>query len=588
MKNIVGLFLILFPTMLSVAQSVHPDVAIADTFHIENYTVPSYMPMWMAREKARRDPSEKKLEALQTAIANLQSKYEPYCVVATLNGDPKTNMGFCWFTNEGVEDGAVELTDEEGMVTTLPATPTTTKSLRYAVPVSGIMSALDTNASPKFKYVSHKVLATDLKPGTVYTYRVGYEGHWSQPFSFTTEKDEQGDFSFIYMSDSHIQNQVYVDEARQCALAAAKNEQDIVFCAFPGDFVETGTAANSEWEWERWFEEAIKPVIEKMPIVPTDGNHDDSNNLNYTLHFNTDNAFNLISQVKPQFDGITYSFMYGDVLFLVYSKQDYWRGRYSYKKQTCDYLTNDVGNWFIDQVAAHPEAKWRVALVHKNIFSGSDHSLDEETPMFRTTMLPIMRACEIDLVLQGHDHCYEVMGPVDSWTRQVVPGSVTDTIHVKGGRNSNMTGIEGGTFCTDDGTLYFIGATCGHKRYYPYNRAKMEANENITLVHNYFDLFTSRFGQPDAPCYTRVNVSDTCMELITYMADAEGTSTPFNTIRVVRTKEHAMHVGLNEVRSLPKNAQGVYDLMGRRYDAIPGQGVYIVVTNQGTKKIHVQ
>ena len=141
-----------------------------------------------------------------------------------------------------------------------------------------------------------------------------------------------------------------------------------------------------------------------MPIVPTDGNHDDSNNLNYTYHFNTDNQFKENAKVKPQFDGTTYSFMYGDVLFLVYSLQDYWKGSYDLSTCTSTYLSNDVGNWFREQVAAHPEAKLRIALVHKNIFSGSGHQEDEETPLFRATMLPIMKECQIDLMLQGHDH----------------------------------------------------------------------------------------------------------------------------------------------------------------------------------------
>ena len=294
------------------------------------------------------------------------------------------------------------------------------------------------------------------------------------------------------MTDSHLQNKEYVDAARLCAEAVARNERNARFCVFPGDFVDTGTENNSEWEWERWFEEALKPVIMAMPIVPTDGNHDDSPLLNYSYHFNTDTSFNLITSVRPQFAGINYSFVYGDMLLIAFSMQDFWRGEYNYAAGTSEYLEHDLGNWFKAQVAAHPAQSWHVGLVHKNLFSGSDHQRDKETPLLRSTMLPVMKECRMDLVLQGHDHCYEVIGPVDS-------------------------------------TLYFIGATCGAKRYTPLTREEMDASKHIHHVENYFDLF-SHLAQPGAPSYTRVTVSKDRLKLETFAVQPDGSIKHFNTI----------------------------------------------------------
>jgi len=349
-----------------------------------------------------------------------------------------------------------------------------------------------------------------------------------------------------------------VDNARWCATAVAKHEADADFCVFPGDFVETGTSYNSEWEWEQWFETSIKPTIMAMPIVPTDGNHDDTNNLNYNYHFHTDWSFNQRSlKVKPQFSGITYSFMYGDILFLVYSMQDYWRGSYNYSAGTCTYLTTDVGLWFREQCAAHPEAKLRIALVHKNVFSGSGHQEDEETPMFRATMLPIFKDCEIDLALQGHDHCYEVMGPVNPDTRKPILSAISGVETVEVNTNTNMTGKMGGTFTVDEGTLYFIGATCGRKRYYPYSRAEMDAQKSVTKMENYFDLFTSRFGQPGAPSYTRFNVSGQTISAKTYATDSNGDTTLFNAITIQRTRPHTLPQGWEDVTAQPVTQDGV-------------------------------
>lgn len=535
-------------------------LAADELYKIEDYTIPSFIPFLVAKEAARIDSATatseelasipEKIEAMNAAIAKLQGKEEPYNMIANINGDPKTHMAFCWFTNEGISEGKVQIVAKENAtaadfsgaeVITLNAEATQTKPLNYAVSTSGIIKAAGLNSKTAFKYVSHKAKAEELTPGTAYSWRVGYEGHWSPIAHFRTQNAAQGEYSFVYMSDSHIQDAEYVNNARWCSEALVKTASDARFCLFPGDFVETGTAQNSEWEWERWFEESIKPVIMQMPIVPTDGNHDDSENLNYTYHFNTDREFNDMAKTKPQFDGITYSFVYGDVLFLVYSLQDWWRASgSSVASMKSTYLSTDVRNWFRREIEKHPNTKYRVTLSHKNIFSGSGHSVDEETPLFRELMLPIFKECEIDLAIQGHDHCYEVIGPVNPDTRMVVEGAVTDVENVPVNTNTNMTGKEGGTYTTDDGTLYFIGATCGRKRYYPYSREKMEANYDKHKVTDYFDLFTGMFGQPEAPSFTRFTVKDDGIEVNSYTANSNGTANLLNTMQIKRNKPHTV------------------------------------------------
>ena len=551
---------------------VYPhEVLDADAnYHIEDYTVPTFIEFLVAKEEARIDSFTckdmslitEKLAVLADKIANLKSKYEPYNQIVNFKGDPKTHMAFCWFTNSGVTNGKVQLVAKanatssdfsgSGMIE-LNATPETTIPLHYTPiqptesPKYNITKAAGLPDNTCFTYVSHKALAENLTPGTTYSWRVGYEGHWSEIGQFQTQAQNQGDFSFIYMSDSHIQDYEYVENARWCSDAAVKNEQDVKFCVFPGDFVDTGGETNSEWQWERWFERSIKPVIMNMPVVPTDGNHDDSPLDNYDYHFNTDWGFYNGAQTKPQFKGITYSFVYGDVLFLVYSLQDWWRASGSSdKKMKSTYLTTDVRNWFAEQIAAHPNTKYRVTLTHKTIFSGAGHHVDDETPLLRELMLPILKEYKIDLAIQGHDHCYEIIGPVNPDTRTVVEGAVsgvqTATID-----NTNVTGKSGGTFNTDDGTVYFVGATCGRKRYSARTREKLEAeyttDPNLLFdgkhhnVANYFDLFTSMFGQPGAPSYSRFNVSAEGIEIKSYMTDDKGNSTLYNTVKIVNSKQ---------------------------------------------------
>ena len=555
------------------------EVEDADALYkIEDYTIPSFIPFWIAKEAARIDslnpesdlPSiAGKIVEMNAAATKLIPKTEPYNMVATINGDPHTHMGFCWFTNEGVTEGKVQILAKANAtaadfeagtgVITIDATPSTTPPLNYAVTQSGIIKATGMSSKTKFTYVSHKALAENLTPGTEYYWRVGYEDHWSEIARFRTQDTEQGEYSFIYMTDSHIMNQTYVDQARICATAAAKAVPEAKFCLFPGDFVETGTETNSEWEWERWFEESIKPVIMQMPIVPTDGNHDDTPLLNYDYHFNTDWGFytsyfadkGVPMENRPQFHGITYSFVYGDVLFLVFSMQDYWRAKGTNKETyVCSYLSNDVKNWFKDQVEKYPNTKYRVTLAHKNIFSGSGHQEDAETPLFRELMLPIMKECKIDIAIQGHDHCYEVIGPVNPDTRTAITSAISDVETVSsGGTHANMTGKKGGTFVTDDGTLYFIGATCGEKRYDPYSRSEMEAQKSKHKVENYYDLFTGFFGQPGKPSFTKFTVKSTGIEMNSYTANSDGTANLINTMLIKNRNSTATGVENTQVEN---------------------------------------
>ena len=525
-------------------KAFHPLVIAADSLYAENdYTVPSYVQFLVAKEAARRDSTAANVAALQAQIDALQPYQAPYDVVVNINGDPRTNMAFAWFTNETMTDGVVQLVAKADAsdadfadAIEVEAVTETTGALPYIVDDSGIYWKAKLPKDQKHTYVSHKAIATGLTPNTTYTYRVGVNGYWSEMGTFLTAPEKTNEFSFIYMSDSHIESQAYIDDANAAARAALNIAPNAKFCAFPGDFVEN--YCSSEWEWERWFEEAATPMTRKMPIVPTDGNHDVSYGTNFQYHFNTDKTFHDAAEaaINEQLDATTYSFMYGDVLFLVFSLQDYWKGAHSYDNLTSVYLTNHVGNWFKDQVAAHPEAKLRVGLVHYNIFSGSSHQDDEMGPLLRATLLPVIKECEIDFVIQGHDHCYEVMGPVDADTRKPILADIADREQVS--TSVSMSGYKGGTYTVDNGAMYFIGSTCGHKRYWPYSKEEMEEDFSAHKVENYFDLFTGMFAQPDKPSFSVFTVKDRTITIDSYTANPDGTSELFNTFVVQRTKKH--------------------------------------------------
>ena len=66
-------------------------------------------------------------------------------------------------------------------------------------------------------------------------------------------------------------------------------------------------------------------------------------------------------------------------------------------------------------------------------------------------------------------------------------------------------------------------------------------------MNNYFDLFTGMFAQPEAPCFTKITVSDKALLFNSYTADQNGNATLINTMRVIRNKPHTVPTGYEDV-----------------------------------------
>ena len=153
---------------------------------------------------------------------------------------------------------------------------------------------------------------------------------------------------------------------------------------------------------------------------------------------------------------------------------------------------------------------------------------------WRATLLPVMKDCKIDLVLQGHDHTYEVIGPVDPDSRKPQLSAISNQQSVAVDPVRNATGKKDGTYNVSDATLYFIGATCGAKRYTPLSREEMDASKHIHKIDNYFDLFTGMFGQPGAPSYTRVTIRKKDILMESFKVLPNGKIELFNTLTIVK------------------------------------------------------
>lgn len=495
-----------------------------------DYTVPSWT-LYQRAVKAAKDEL-------------LVSKDMPYNVNSTINGDPTKQMGVTWFTNEGVKGGMLQLVKgsvEEADFSTplrvIEASEMDVTDLNYNIAKNKLDVLAEYPNNLKKNYVSNKVLVDNLDPNTVYSYRVGKEGAWSQTGTFTTAKENKDEFTFIYITDTQAQYDEMFDVSKKTVATAGKYVPDAKFLLITGDLVETSGSTNSEWEWEQWFE-TMQSTWLSLPIVPVQGNHDTSANSNFYYHFNTNGGFNKAQEndnAKTAIDGTVYSFTYGDALFMVVNYEDYKKGD--------DYF-EALEKWMQEQIDANSDLKWRIAAYHKTVYTGSkSHQDDGDGKIVRERMAPVYDRLGIDLAIQGHDHIYEVIGVLNGG--QLVEGSIANQKFVEPNERENVTGIEGGEYNVNNGVLYFLNNSAGRKKYEPRTREQMDASIAKHGIEDYFDFF-GKFGQTGEPTFSRVSVSSDVISITTYTVDDEGEATEFDSFTVVK---NSSTTGVEKVRT---------------------------------------
>ena len=491
-----------------------------------HYTIPSWTLYKRALTSSINNPQTK--ATLVNAKQYLVAKSIPYSVNMTINGDPASSMGFAWFTNPGekgeminiIKGNAKDTSAFSKPLITINATIEAVNNLNYSVAANNLSKLAGIPNNTRKSYTSNKVLVTGLKANTSYSFIVGKPGAWSKIGTFTTAKKNKDDFSFIYFTDPQANDDAQFDISQKTTHTAVNMFPNANFLLSCGDLVNSTGTRNSEWEYEQFFE-TQQDIWYTKPFAPVIGNHDISPNKNFYYHFNT---------ASPSFDkkmatipGSVYSFVYGDALFMALDFEDYRANGY----------LDSLSLWMKKEVLAHPDVKWRIAFYHKTIYTGGNiHQAGHDSKVVRDKMAPLFDELKIDLAIQGHDHIYEVIGPIKN--KSVVENSISKQAKVQPSYRTNVTGKLGGTFDVTNGTLYFLNNSSGKKKYEPndsYTMKSVEANLGIT---DYFSFFTGRFGQTGEPTFSNITVSTEAININTYTVNDDGKATLFDTISIVK------------------------------------------------------
>lgn len=352
-------------------------------------------------------------------------------------------------------------------------------------------SATDINKTNLFHTykATNKVSIEDyFNENTTYYYQTSIDGeNWSDVTTYTTHSfsnyqailvgDPQigasGSNGQGTLDDSDIAVNTYSwNKTLDQALKVTAPNASFILSA--GDQIDHSEAAKEEDYTIREQEYAgytYPEVLRSVPVATTIGNHESKGD-DYQLHYNNPNASTLGSTES----GGDYYYTYGDALYIVLNSNN--RNVEEHRE-------------FMKQAeAANPNAKWKIAMFHHDIYgSGSPHS-DVDGANLRILFAPLMDEFDIDVCLTGHDHSY-------ARTYQIVDGKVIDTDGVTEAAS---------TAVNPEGTLYIAAGSGTGSKFYTLNTTKQ-----------YF--MAERSNNP-VPTFSTLDVSADALTLRTY--DFEG------------------------------------------------------------------
>lgn len=236
------------------------------------------------------------------------------------------------------------------------------------------------------KQQQNRVTATGLEENTkyYYSYSLGKD-NWSEPTFYRTLSSSS--FKALLVGDIQCSatESTYADKDAKnwntTLNKALKYNPDTSFIISCGDQTQTG---KNHLEWAG----TLSPkALRNLPFMTTIGNHDHKGT-NYKYYVNNPNSL----PISTSKTGSPYYFSYGDVLFVVFN--------------TTNLNVFEAYSLAKKAVAAYPDAKWRVALFHHDLYGTGHHADDSSNKPLRGVFSSILDKFQFDLAFDGHEHYY--------------------------------------------------------------------------------------------------------------------------------------------------------------------------------------
>lgn len=291
----------------------------------------------------------------------------PDRIILTWSGDPATTQSVTWRTDVTVTKGLAEIAEATDG-------PDFRKS---AEQFTAVTEPLKTEMNEAHY---HSVTFTQLRPDTMYVYRVGDGENWSEWHQFRTASAGPAPLEFIYVGDA--QNDIFSMWSRVIR-EGFMNAPRTRFLVHAGDLVNTGTNDAHWGEWHRaagWINGAVS-------AFPSPGNHEygGSSKRGLTAHWRK--QFTLPANGVPGLEESNYHLDIQGVRMISLNSNE---------KQ------KEQAEW-LDKLLAENPSRWTLVTFHHPIFSTGK---GRDNKSWREMLQPVFDKHGVDMVLTGHDHTY--------------------------------------------------------------------------------------------------------------------------------------------------------------------------------------
>ncbi|MBP2073024.1 fibronectin type III domain-containing protein [Thermoanaerobacterium butyriciformans] len=326
----------------------------------------------------------------------------------TWTQDPTTTQTITWRTDTTVNSGQIQYGKDP--------------SLKGAKTINATVQKFSSDLGDMN---IHSATLTDLEPGTKYYYRVGYGNNFSSIYSFTTEAKDTNSFKFLIFGDSQsgIATDPQYGPWKTTIQNAFNANKDAKFFINVGDLVEIGQMYA---HWNNWFD-AAKGVIDTIPEMPVEGNHETYQSSNYNSGKPKDfvNLFPVPQNGPDGLKGQVYSFDYGNAhIVMLDSQEDEEEG------VSGDILESQKA--WLDKDLSSTNKTWKIVFFHKTPYYNKATRSNEQ---LKAAFQPIIDKYHIDVVFNGHDHGYSRTYPIKN--DQYVKSPADGTVYIVTGRSGN-------------------------------------------------------------------------------------------------------------------------------------------------------
>ncbi len=302
----------------------------------------------------------------------------PDHVILSATADPSHSIGVNWRTHASNTVGYIEI------AVAGPGPDFRDDIETYQAMRTNVNSTLASRGG--FESSFFEVQLDELKPNTLYAYRVGNDYFKSEWHQFSTSSDKSTPLSFLYVGDA----QNYILELWSRVIRNAyKRAPDADFFIHAGDLINS---AHDESEWNEWFA-AGGFIHSEIPAIAVPGNHEylglnsDKPKYNRKLSVQWNAQFGFPKNGPPELHKTCYYVDYPNLRVIALNSN----------------RKIELQAQWLKKVLKKNDKKWTVVTFHHPIFSASK---DRNNIQQRKHWKPLFDKYNVDLALQGHDHSY--------------------------------------------------------------------------------------------------------------------------------------------------------------------------------------